>query len=616
MRENISVLPTLIAAGILIGVSILYIQGFVSLLIGGFHLVIGAIGYLIFLIVERSDRQLSGNPAEKFAEISKYHRLALTSFLLLFGAATVVSVINTIRPTAYFVLLILGYVLIWIQVGNPPESTRKRAIILGQLILLHVHAALSLSLKYHYYFGNTDTMPHAGNSSNIISATSVAGIEGIYSGFPLWHVLTAISHLILSPGMEVWKTMFLIGACTGIVAILGSYALASRVSTQQNIPYYTALLVSASPTVIFYSAYSIPRSAIVAFLPIIFLALVRFREQRFVWLLLFLLVISVPYHPASPPFVILVLVAVLVLSYVNEMEIGIQTKSYARFVLVTVLFTIGYWIYQSPRLIEVFGALILAATSTGGAVRTATPETPLSQLFDRLYYAPVLMTVLVGMRWLLQNRDRIPTAQLIVGGLGFLFFFVAAPGPLDLIAALIQNFSFARWRTYVFPVILFTAAIGFAQILDVGRREAKVAGAVVLLLLLTPALLGYPVAPDNPAVETERSSSYFTEAETTTLDRALEFSDREVATDLQHRKLLQVKPAGARTATLRYSPDGGTLVLGPEQVGIYRYGEAQDRSLLLQTPNLAEVQVTAADLNSTTGPYNCIYDSGSACIFT
>jgi len=603
-------LPTITVLAILSGFFLLYALGLVSILVGGIHLALGAVGYLLVLLIFRSDIHPSDIVSEPDVDNRSVSTLLLALFLLIFAVATVLVYVNSIRPLSYFALAILLYLVIAIQILVPTKQTWRDSVILGQTVLVHLHLAFSLSLKYHYYFGKTDTMPHAVNSLNVIEAGSISGVTGIYSGFPLWHTLTASSHLTWQPSLPIWKTMFLIGGCTGIVAILGSYAMASRLTGRNNVPFLTALLVSASPTVLFYSAYSIPRSAIVAFLPLIFLALIRFREARFVYTLSLLITSTILFHPATPPFLVLLFVAAVILSYAIETGVKGRSRTYARFTLIMLLLAVGYWIYQSPRLVSALGTLVLTSPGGGGVVQLGSTETTLSQLFDRFYYAPVLAAVLVGTNWLVNNRDRIPDSQFLFGGLGFAFFFVAAPGPLDLIAALVQNFSFSRWRTYVFPVILFTAAIGLVRVLETDRRIATSLGIVIVLVLLAPALLGYPVAPDNPAVDTDRSRSYFTESETLALDRMLAFNNQAVATDFQHRKLLQADPRGQRLYTLQYEPDTGKILLNSGQVGLYRYSEAANRSLLLQTPDRADVTVTGENLNRPTQNYNHIYDSG------
>jgi len=614
IQRAVTSLPTVTASAIVTGIFILYGLGLASLVVSGIHLAVGAVGYLFFVVIARWNTQIQQSVRFPVENTDQFGRLLLSVYFIFFGIATVVVSISAVRPTIYFVILTFLFIIISVQILLLDESDTKRVTVLLQLLLAHLHLALSLSLKYYYYFGKTDTLVHAGNSLNIIASRGISGVEGVYSSFPLWHVLTAIQHLLLNPGTGIWKTMFLIGGCTGVVAVLGSYLLISRIAERQTVAYFTALFVSASPTVIFYSAYSIPRSAIVGFIPIILLALLRFRDVRFMFLLLFLLVATVLYHPATPPFLILVLAGLAAISYATKLEADTRTKFYTRVTSLAVILAVGYWVYQSPTLVRALGGLLSVSTS-GGTVRTPAPTTTLSDLFDRLYYAPVLLLVLFGTRWLLNNRTRIGTSQLIVGSLGFLFFFVAAPGPLDLVTAFVENFSFSRWRTYVFPFVLLSAAVGFVGITRQGNKKAKVASSLLLVALLTPALFGYPVAPDNPAVETDRSSAYFTESETTGIDRLLELSDSNVYADSQSRKLYQVRPERNRILNFQYRWEERDISIGQRGVGIYRYDEASDRSLLVRTPQRTEIRATSQELDPGLKQYSRVYDSGTVCGF-
>ena len=610
MSDAVVYLPTLTAVTILASIPVLYFFNLANLLLNGFHLILGAIGYLTFIpltrlsTAENQDATFSAKNSEKVSWV------LIRCFFLLMSIATVILVFRSVRPQIYFVLMIIGYLIISSQLFIKGE--RNLNTILFQLVFIHLHLVFSLSLRYHYYFGNTDTLPHAGNSLNVVNSHGISGIKGIYNSFPLWHVLTAENHIIVDLGQPIWTTMFLIGGCTGIVAILGSYSLISRVSSRYNIPLFTALLVSASPTVLFYSAYSIPRSVMIGFIPLSLLALVRSHNIRFVFILILFLFTTVLYHPATPPFLIIVLVGLAAVSLMNRAN---NSHFYSRIVLLATIISVGYWLYQSPRLLKALGGLLIASTSTG-TIRATAPETTTLELFDRLYYAPILMFVLIGIRSILSNRSRINNSQIVFGALGFVFFFIAAPGPLDLIAALLENFSFSRWRTYLFPFILLTAAIGLLEILKSDRSRAKFICIIILIILFTPTLMGSQVASDNPAFETDRGDVYFTESEIIAFDRILWFSDQTVYTDVRHRKRYRVDSKIRQTSPLRYVSDTNSLAIGPDGVGIYRYSEASERSLLLQTESGPQTQVTGNDLKSPDGRFNYIYDSGSVYGFT
>lgn len=601
--------PTFTAVIILLGGLFLYLFGFTNLVLGGMHLILGAVGYLLFKLIEtpsseqKYDLELARNSQNYLLLIS------LIVSMLILGISTIVVVNSEVRPHIYFSMIAITYFIIFLEILTLDGFGRKKVVVLGQCVLLHLHLVFSLSLKYYYYFGNTDTLPHANNSFNIISAQGISGIVGVYHNFPLWHILTASSHLIFEPNTGIWKTMFLIGGSTGTAAILSSYSLSSKISQHQKVAYFTAFLVSASPTIVFYSAYSIPRSAIVAFLPIIFLSLFNFREARFRALLILLLGVVVLYHPGSPPFIILVLGGIVAISYISKTGSIIMTRRYLQTTVLAILLTLGYWAFSSPTLVEGLSSLILTSTS-GSAVRTQT-GTNFLELFNRMYYAPILTTVLIGTKWLIDNQTRINNSYSIMGKLGFVFFFVAAPGPLDLITTLIDNFSFSRWRTYVFPFILLTAATGLVQVFKHNEQKIKYIGIIFIIVLLISPLFGSSIAPDNPAIESERSKSYFLESETKALDWTLSFSDQRVYTDKYHRRLYQAHPLDKKFLTLQYDTYSQSLDMGRNGVGIYRYSEAHSNSIIIRSDQGAEMQITDNDISSFDKRRSRIYDSGS-----
>lgn len=602
-------LPTIIATVILVSAIVLYFTDYINLLMSGAHLLIGASGYLLILVaIKHYGSEVLEGPRTTAKTGQRFWVLTATC-LILFAIATLLIALNPIRPVAYFMLITVIYITIALQIAQSPSSNLMRSTLLFELIFVHLSLVYSLSLKYYYYFGRVDVLTHVRHTASIAETGQISGIIGIYESFPLWHILSFSQHIIITPGWEIWKTQFILGGITGLIAILGTYSLTKYILPDMEIPFYSALFVSASPTILFYSSYAIPRSAIGSFIVLILLLLIKMKNSRDIILLLILIISAVIYHPATPPFLILIICGLTGLTYLYEPNNSNRLKYYFTIIILSLVLTVAYWTYQSSLVIALMAELFFTSTPDG-PIRTVSPQISLFELFDNFYYAPLLTMILIGMKQILNERSKLSAQTVVFSIIGLILLAIIVPGPMALFSKLIGDLSFVRWRLYAYPFVLILASFGFAKIFTNERQPFRIIGIILLILFLIPAIFGSLVAPDNPTIDTDRRTGYLTESEVTAFDSVIEFSDENVYTDYVTSQYFTASDHRDNVRMLKYAENSNSL---SDQDGmiIYRQSHASERSILVHDSHGQGIRVTAADLDDQVLRKNKVYSSGS-----
>lgn len=609
LQKGLTSLPTIIATVILASAIVLYFTDYINLLMSGVHLLIGGSGYLLILtVIKHHGGEVLEGPQTTVTTDQRFWVLTAT-YLILFAIATLLITLNPIRPVAYFILITVIYITIALQVTQSSSSNLVRWTLLFELISIHLSLAYSLSLKYYYYFGRVDVLTHVRHTASIAETGQISGIIGIYESFPLWHILSSTQHIIAAPGWEIWKTQFILGGITGLIAILGTYSLTNYILPDRKIPFYSALFVSASPTILFYSSYAIPRSAIGSFIVIILLMFIKLKNTRDIIILLILITSAVIYHPATPPFLILIIFGLTGLTYLSDPNDASKLRSYFTIIILSLVLTAAYWTYQSNLVIAIMAELFFTSTPDG-PIRTVSPQISLLELFDNFYYAPLLTMILIGMKQILDERSKLSGQTVIFFVIGLILLTIIVPGPMALFSKLIGDLSFARWRLYAYPFILTLASFGFTKIFINERQSFRIIGIILLILFLIPAIFGSLVAPDNPTIDTDRRTGYLMESEVTAFDSVIEFSDGNVYTDYVTTQYFTASDHRNTVRVLRYDKNS-TSISDQNDMIIYRQAHASERSIVIQDSQGQEIRVTAADLDDQVVNKNKVYSSGS-----
>lgn len=601
--------PYAVSVVIILGSIVLYVGGFRSLLANGVHFLVGVSGFLIYRML----KQPSEAHPDLFNRFSAggLFKSFLVPYLILLTSASVVAIHYSVRPRIYFLVMIALFLVVIGQSFLIQGSHRRELVILFEICLLYIHLAYSLTLKYWYYFGRTDSLVHANLISRIYDTRTIAGVNQLYGDFPLWHILVTIQQTISRFDWAIWKTMYLTGGLTGIIAILGCYVLASKLVENEKIPIYAALLAATNPTIIFFTSYSIPRSAIMALIVSIFGLLVGATDKEKRILVVLLLISVVYYHPSTPPFLGAILVALATLAWVSRPERGERLYLSSRVIALMGILTALAWLFQSDSIVSTIAGLVVERPSTGGPIRTPSSGNDLDHLFDRQYYGPLLTFVLVGFYEVFIDDSRFSAQMEIFSLLGFGLYFIAGPGPASLVSKLLNNFSFTRWPQYAFPFILLLASVGVYSFIENRSRPNKIVGLLFLVALIGIPLSGYMVAPDNPLIDTERNAGYFTESEVTAFDRVTGFTDDDVAVSHTSFRYYPAQFRLQNVLNLQYKTTSGSFMYSANSLAIYRKEHAHSRSILVRTNGGQLVNVAPDYPDEFTYYRNQVYTTGS-----
>lgn len=628
--------PTIIAFLIIMASVVLYISGATNLLLNGIHFTFGVIGYLSIKCIGKFNAESKVLSYGGFSLPKSRYRLLTLGYLGFFSLSTYLLKLYTVRPNVYFGLVLLIYFIVYLQIHSLDLTIVRTIFILVEICLVYLHLAYSLTLRYYHYFGRTDSLTHVNYIENVYRTGMINGIPGIYEAFPLWHILVTIQQFVSGFDWPIWKTMFVVGGFTGLLTIIISYSLGKILLRDKQISLYFSLFVSANPTVIFFTSYSIPRSAIISLTILLFLVLSRRNSEKNVVILIILLSSIVIYHPASPPFLLVLFLGFGVLAYLLDSETGPEWIFYFKLIGVFSILSLSYWSFYSSTLVLALVERVIDTSALEGLIRSPSPPTSpptetstsdgldkaptsgtsLDQIFDRQYYAPLFTLVLFGLYRIFNDSSKRNRLFTVFAILGFVFYFLMAPSPLDLISKLLGDFHFTRWSQYVFPFVLLLAVVGFMILKGSEKRSQQAAGIVVLVILLSIPLTGYTIAPDNPQIETDRNTGYLLESEVTAFDRVIEYSEEDVYADHVTVKYYTPQTRAERVSYLQYnesnkgfsSPNGG--------LAIYRIDHATERSIRVQAAGGQLVKVDSNKSDQYHLSRNRVYSSGSVLVMS
>lgn len=597
--------PNFLSFVILSGAATLYFMDYSYLLITGIHFLLGVLGYLSILFCMGMGRDENLESRSAIIKADHLFRGLTAIYISIFAISTLLISFISVRTIIYFILIGILYLIIVWQITLLSEVGLKGGLILFELILVHLNFVYSFSLKYYYSFNRVDVLTHVRHTMSLVKTGKISAITGIYERFPMWHILSSVQHMIITPEWEIWKTLFIIGGVTGMVTVLGSYSLTNRILADRETPLYVALFVSVNPTIVFYSSYAIPRSAIVLFVVIILLLYVIQKDFRSKILLLVIITSIIFYHPATPPFLLVVLIAISGIGYLYNQSTYFKIDIRSRIFIITFVLTLVYWVYRSDLLIAVLAGRIVNSTP-GGPIRTLHPETSLIQVFDSLYYAPVLTLILLGIRRITEDWEKLSNQMVVFSTIGIVSFFLAVPGPLSLITKFLQDFSFTRINMYTYIFILLLASFGFSNVIASDKRKIRIIGIGLLLVLLIPAIFGSLTAPDNAVTDTNQRTGYLTESEVTAFDDIVGLSNQKIYTDFVTWSYFLASPHSDRVQLLEYDQINHNED-DHKGIIIYRQAHASERSIQLDDPQGRRVRVTATDLDRSKSRYNKIY---------
>ncbi|QSX00040.1 hypothetical protein [Haloterrigena alkaliphila] len=513
--------------------------------------------------------------------------LLIALFLVLQGVSVLLLARTAVRPITYYAVAAAMVAVIVIQVLRLDLTRSRVSAILLEIAALMANLIWSVTLNYHYYFGRTDVFGHESSIQSLLDVHHVTGAFGEYEAFPLWHVLIASEAMLFDGGADTLFLAFLTSGIAFMVLIATVYLLARRFGFTKDVSLLAALLMCLQPFVIFSGMYAIPRSIASVLFVVSLLALVRTGWRYAVLFLGFAVAIAV-YHTVTIPFII----ATLSVYYVIERYLPSMTNDQEYVVRPAHLFALagiqlGYWLIAAPnilaRVVTVLQESLIAGIGGGGQTETEAASEFISMPFHELAnYVPFSFLLLFILYGVIRGPavSRISFRGKVVLLTSLALSAVSFPGPLLLVG---EQLNILRFSLYTAPFIAIGAAVGVVAALRTefryGTSDLKVG--LVVVLLLTSGFVAVSndfVASDNPLVEREFYTHYFTEAEVESFDAVGEAAGDDVMSDYVTCRYYSSSPTG-ECNIIQADPETGDVHFEGQDLLLVREGELADRPL-------------------------------------
>ncbi len=192
--------------------------------------------------------------------------LLIKLYFIIFIWSVLYLVLTSDRSEIYISLLLLLYLIMFVQIFSRNISS---SIILIEIAASMLNFIYGVTFVYPLYFGNTDILPHI-RLAEIIAESGRLLPESmfLYSKFPLYHVLVAISAHITN--MDLIDSLFLVTAPVFVIVLLFVYMLFYLVTNNKQISLLSCLVYSWSSVILFHGTYMVTRVLAFVFFMILF----------------------------------------------------------------------------------------------------------------------------------------------------------------------------------------------------------------------------------------------------------------------------------------------------------------------------------------------------------
>ncbi|WP_445474205.1 hypothetical protein ACT9XH_07390 [Methanococcoides methylutens] len=559
--------------------------------------ILGVMGIAIPLIIGQSNLSLLGTylaipmilapivyaknknkqDGERLFESNQFMLFVVTYFVCT--AISIFLVITSdIRPFTYYIIISIMATMILLQIMETEITKAREKIILLQIMMLILNIIWGVTLNYHFYIHRTDPMGHVWFIQNVINTGYITDVFGMYKPFPLWHILSTYVYEITGKVLSVQKTMFFINGIIYSFIPLVAYLITTKLTQNNKISLIVALFVSLYPGVIDYGMASLSRS-VVSFLEILIIMTLLSKDNSYKVLIAIVLTISaIVYHTASMPFIIVILIGIYCLEKIYNQNIRTRIIS-LNFILLTIVMTLTYWMYNAPVLFE----SIIRSIARPPAVGTITKSivyTPMSELFNYLQYTPLLFFIIIGCLICLKTRKN-SSSWKIFCLIGLLAVVVTFPGPTLLINKLAGSFNLARFGEYIFLFICMAGGLGYYELHKRSKKHAKLFLIVLFMSMSFLVVSNDFNASDNPIVKRPFYTYYLTEEETITFKHVSSFTSGYLMSDYVSYRYLYFSEYSEKIHIMEASNNANILKNSSEDIILFRKTELEKRPLKL-----------------------------------
>jgi len=253
-------------------------------------------------------------------------------------------------------------------------------------------------------------------------------------------------------------------------------------------------------------------------------------------MVLFLLLSTaiVAYHPSSPPFLILLLIAIVTINYVYNLipREKILLGQSIQLLFFTVVVAV-YWTFISEEPIRAIFLSLFTPTLSNALEGFSTASPTIADVGSKLYsYLPysILFGLILCGTLLTLRSSRIGAIEKAAVVLGLGAAGLSFPNPLLSIEPF-KSISFDRWSMYTPLFVGLASAVGFNSLYRRVRTPGKVLTASLLVLLIFTSLTNPMIAADNPTFANGGQTPYLTHGETSATQFGTEYTPNRVMSD-------------------------------------------------------------------------------------
>lgn len=436
-------------------------------------------------------------------------------FVVLFALSLSALYFSPTRPWYYFVLITLLFGCIFLQIFS---DTLKPSVILFEISCVMGNLIFGLQLKYPFYFGLTDIIPHLYLSTITLLSGHIipSDLDYTYAWFPLYHIFIAEgTHLL---GIDIKSAFILLTSLSFIIVIWVTYLLFFQITRNVQTSLLICLFFSTTPVVITYSTYVVTR--VMAFVGYVFFFYVAHKQihtskwRSFSVLTILFSLYLILVHQVSIIQIISLLILFVGLEVLINDYFAIKTKIIT-FIIIT---STTYWLFTSFFLTSVILQTVDSATipKLSETMSQIIPGNEIIFLENNIPTAILIFFVVIGTGYLCwAYKSKYPS---VIG----LFALIASPlyfpSPLTASAMAMITFRIDRFSLLISPFIACVLAIGLLILLSTlhrnryARKIVIVAG-VVLFSYLCYSALTVENASDSLDLSPHETRTFFTEPE-------------------------------------------------------------------------------------------------------
>lgn len=496
---------------------------------------------------------------------------AVSVVALLLFTSSLLATSSGILVLFYFLSALLAAVVFVVIYRH--DMTWYPLLLISMLSFTVIH---NLTFSYGFYFGGTDTFTHAARSARILSEGAPRP-GSPYTNFPLWHIFGGTTHETIGWTHEPHRSLQLLNLLIFSLAPVVLFAAFQR-NFQRNVLLFAGLILVLSETFIYYGGYSVARGVV----PLLVLLLFFNVRWTIPWIIATLLVLTsiVVYHPASPPFVAILLGVFAAVSYVvDDFDRLFPNAHKLLFALFIVVLT--YWSFVGTEIVLAVATMLLQPLPdlSGAVVPEQTVVDAVVRLYQFLPYSIILFLLFSGfvIEYFETEQNRLSLLIVVI-----LFAAISYPNPLTMIERL-GHINVHRFGLYAMPFIALGAGYSLSVLVNQStKRILVVLCSLILILTLITVSHGF-LSFDRTPIGQDGPKAHFDDAEQNSIEHALMYTPSFVFSDNQVTRYTYTTPEHEQAHILIYNPEVESFILPPESTVLLREGELETRGLTFYT---------------------------------